>query len=154
MKERYIRQVSYALRMPRRKKQEVIRDLNEIFASAQEHGETAQQVIERLGSPRDFAAGVMENADVRETNRALQKGSVVTLAALLAALAAFTLAVVTGTGVNAPNVIGQADAMTGIQVEGMVGLHPSMLFLLIGLLFLVLAVSQMIRTVRAYRRTI
>lgn len=154
MKERYIRQVSHELRMPRRKKREVIRDLNEIFTSAQEHGETAQQVIERLGSPRDFAAGVMENADVREKNRALQKGSVVTLAALLAALAAFALAVVTGTGVNAPNVIGQADAMTGIQVEGMVGLHPSMLFLLIGLLFLALAVSQMIRTVRAYRRTI
>lgn len=154
MKERYIRQVSRELRMPRQKKREVIRDLNEIFTSAQEHGETAQQVIERLGSPRDFAVGMMGCADSQEVNKPRKKGSVVTFAALLAALAAFALAVVTGTGVNAPNVIGQADAMTGIQVEGMVGLHPSMLFLLIALLFLVLAVSQMICTVRAYRRTI
>ena len=32
-------------------KKEVVRDLNEVFASAMEHGETEQQIIQRLGTP-------------------------------------------------------------------------------------------------------
>ena len=55
MKERYIRQVEKALHVPRRQKAEIVRDLDEIFASAMEHGETEQQVIGRLGTPREFA---------------------------------------------------------------------------------------------------
>ena len=50
MKEQYIRQVEKHLTLPRKAKQEVIRDLNEIFASALENGETEQQVIDRLGT--------------------------------------------------------------------------------------------------------
>lgn len=153
MKERYIRKVSRALRMPREQKKEVLRDLNEIFASAEEHGETVQQVIERLGSPRNFAAGVMGCADLQGMNKPRRKGILVTLAALLAAVAALALAVVTGTGRNAPNVIGQADAMTSIQVEGAFGLNQPLLFLMAGL-FLVVAVSQLIRTIRANRREV
>ena len=55
MKERYIKQVKkeFGLCLSRKKRNEIIRDLNEIFASALEHGETEQQVIERLGTPND-----------------------------------------------------------------------------------------------------
>ena len=47
MKEQYIKQVEKELSLPRKMKKEVVRDLNEVFASAMEHGETEQQVIQR-----------------------------------------------------------------------------------------------------------
>ncbi len=40
MKEQYIKQVEKELNLSRKAKTEVVRDLNEIFASATEHGET------------------------------------------------------------------------------------------------------------------
>ena len=52
MKEQYIKQVEKELSLTRKAKKEVVRDLNEVFASALEHGETEQQVIERLGTPK------------------------------------------------------------------------------------------------------
>ena len=55
MKEQYIKQVEKELSLTRKAKKEVVRDLNEVFASALEHGETEQQVIERLGTPKEFA---------------------------------------------------------------------------------------------------
>ena len=55
MKKQYIRQVRKALHIPRSAKTEVVRDLQEIFTSAAEHGESEQQVAERLGTPREFA---------------------------------------------------------------------------------------------------
>ncbi len=48
MKKQYIRQVRKDLHIPRSAKTEVVRDLQEIFASAAEHGESEQQVAERL----------------------------------------------------------------------------------------------------------
>ena len=45
MKEQYIKQVEKELCLPRNEKKEVVRDLNEVFASALEHGETEQQVM-------------------------------------------------------------------------------------------------------------
>ena len=55
MKKQYIRQIRKDLHIPRSAKTEVVRDLQEIFASAAEHGESEQQVAERLGTPREFA---------------------------------------------------------------------------------------------------
>lgn len=43
MKEQYIKQVEKELSLPHKAKKEVVRDLNEVFASALEHGETEQQ---------------------------------------------------------------------------------------------------------------
>ena len=45
MKEQYIKQVEKELSLTRKAKKEVVRDLNEVFASALEHGETEQQVV-------------------------------------------------------------------------------------------------------------
>ena len=59
MKEQYIKQVEKELCLPRNEKKEVVRDLNEVFASALEHGETEQQVIERLGTPKEFAENTL-----------------------------------------------------------------------------------------------
>ena len=38
MKEQYIKQVEKELSLPHKAKKEVVRDLNEVFASALEHG--------------------------------------------------------------------------------------------------------------------
>ena len=58
MKQQYIRRVKKALNLPRKQKAEVLRDLDEAFASALEHGETEQQVIVRLGTPDEFADSI------------------------------------------------------------------------------------------------
>ena len=54
MKKQYIRQVRKDLHIPHSAKTEVVRDLQEIFASAAEHGESEQQVAERLGTPVSY----------------------------------------------------------------------------------------------------
>lgn len=55
MKQEYIQQVGRALPLPGKQKREVLRDLEELFASAAEHGETEAQVLDRLGSPEEYA---------------------------------------------------------------------------------------------------
>ena len=59
MKEEYIRKVKGHLPLPRQQKREVLRDLEEIFASAGEHGESEAQVLDRLGSPEEYAKEVL-----------------------------------------------------------------------------------------------
>ena len=71
MKEQYIRQVKHHIYLPRKQKQEVLRDLEEIFASAQEHGETESQVMERLGDPKEYAREVQNPLDQRRGGTAL-----------------------------------------------------------------------------------
>lgn len=45
MKEQYMKQVEKELNLSRKAKAEVVRDLNEIFASSAEHGETEQSML-------------------------------------------------------------------------------------------------------------
>ena len=59
MKEEYIRRVKGHLPLPRQQKREVLQDLEEIFASAGEHGESEAQVLDRLGSPEEYAKEVL-----------------------------------------------------------------------------------------------
>lgn len=63
MKEKYIREVEKLIPLPSRIKKEVLRDLEEAFASAAEHGETEEQVIQRLGSPKEFAENLNEQVN-------------------------------------------------------------------------------------------
>ena len=67
MKEHYIKQVKKELLISRKQKNDVLRDLDEVFTSAMEHGETEQQVIERLGSPKDFAISTEEQLGIDRT---------------------------------------------------------------------------------------
>ena len=59
MKQEYIQQVGRALPLPGKQKREVLRDLEELFASAREHGESEAQVLDRLGSPEEYAKEVL-----------------------------------------------------------------------------------------------
>ena len=83
MKEQYIKQVEKELSLPRKMKKEVVRDLNEVFASAMEHGETEQQIIQRLGTPKEFADSTAEQFGIDNTKSKKRNGIISTIAALV-----------------------------------------------------------------------
>ena len=150
MKKQYIRQVRKDLHIPRSAKTEVVRDLQEIFASAAEHGESEQQVAERLGTPREFADRTAEqfgfdSAARRRRNRLIQ------IAISLAVAAAFALYAAAAAQRVPPGAIGQADAMTNIRIEG-AGFDVTLLLLTAGILAAAFAILQLVRAARSGRR--
>lgn len=152
MKEQYIKQVGKELHLSRRAKNEILRDLNEIFESATEHGETEQQVIERLGTPKEFADSTAEQFGIDNAASQKRKGIISSITALVIAVAAFVIYATTKSGKVPDGAIGQADAMTNIQVEGAFPFDASQIILLVGLIAVAFAVVQIARTVRNTRR--
>ena len=70
MKEKYISDVNRLLDLPKRRKAEIIRDLDEIFRSASEHGESEREVISRLGTADEYAQSVAaEHEDERRAKK-------------------------------------------------------------------------------------
>lgn len=151
MKEQYIKQVEKELSLTRKAKKEVVRDLNEVFASALEHGETEQQV-ERLGTPKEFAENTAEQLGIDSAAPQKRKGIISSVAALVVAVAAFVIYATTQSGKVPDGAIGQADAMTNIQVEGAFGFDASQIILAVGVIAVTIAIIQIIRTVRKNRR--
>ena len=133
MKEQYIRQVEKELNLSRKAKTEVVRDLNEIFNSAVEHGETEQQVIERLGTPQEFANSTAEQFGIDNSVPKKRKWII-------------------SSGKVPEGAIGQADAMTNIQVNGDFIFDASQIILLVGIIAFVFATIQIIRAVHNNRR--
>ena len=147
MRERYIRQVKKALLLSRKKKAGIVRDLQEAFASASEHGETDREVIDRLGSPEEFAADIHEQLGidaraVRKRRERLRIGGLV-----LAALAALTVSAAIHFSKIPSDRIGQADAMTSIQVTG-AGIDPAVFCLAFGLLAALVAAVFIVQYAR------
>ena len=91
MKEQYLKKVKKELNLPRKAKREVLRDLNEIFASASEHGETEQQVIERLGTPKEFADSTAEQFGIDNTALKNRREIISSVEALIVAIEDFAL---------------------------------------------------------------
>ena len=152
MKEQYIRQVYRELSLPRKLKKEVVRDLKEAFDSALEHGETQQQVIRRLGTPKEFADSAAEQFGVDNTASKKRKAILSALIALIFAAAAFFMYAVTQSGKAPEGAIGQADAATNIRIVGAMGFDVSRIILAVGLAAAVLAVLLVIRAIRTGRR--
>lgn len=142
MKEEYIRRVGRLLALPGKQKREVLRDLEEIFASGAEHGETEQGIIQRLGTPEEYAASV-EGQLPSKGSGLLWAGLVVCLLVFLASMGLFALARQPWVPEDA---IGFAQGTTGIQVAGGFGLSP--LLLALAGLALVLAVFFLWRLAR------
>ena len=120
MKESYIQQVKRHLTLTRKQKQEVLRDLEEIFASALEHGESEDQVIARLGTPEEYARSVEGPLEKRRGGTALV-GLVVSCVVCVGAVALFLS---TQTLWVPEDAIGYAQGSTSIQVAGSVDLSP------------------------------
>lgn len=131
MREYYIRQVKKALMLSRKKTAEIVRDLQEAFASASEHGESDQQVIERLGTPEDFAASIHEQLGIHSEEKKERRKRRKIIMALMTALTFFSIGAAIHFLRNPTIVIGQADAMTSIQVSG-AGIDPAVIFCVLG----------------------
>ena len=151
MKEQYIRQIKKELSLPQKRKKEIMRDLNEVFASAIEHGETEQQVIQRLGTPQEFADSIAEQLGIDNTAAKKRKGIISTLVALIIAVTAFLVYAVTQSGKVPEDAIGQANATTNIQIDGVFILDVSQILLGIGLIATVIAVLLIIRIIHKNR---
>lgn len=152
MKEKYITQVKKELHIPRKIKKEVIRDLNEIFISALENGETEQQVIDRLGNPKEFAENTAEQLGIDTTALSKQKRVILGIVALVIAVIAFVIYGTTRAEHIEPGVIGQADAMTNIQIAGKLSIDISLIVLVIGIVAAIFAVIQIVRSINKKRR--
>lgn len=126
MKQEYIQQVGRALPLPGKQKREVLRDLEELFASAAEHGETEAQVISRLGTPAEYAKEVLA-----QTGFVPKPGKAALGLALSALVCGVCLAlfVWSQSGRLPEDAIGGAMGSTGIQVAGGVDLSPLLLVL-------------------------
>lgn len=95
MKEQYIKQVSKLLAVPHKQKKDILRDLEEAFASAKEHGETEEQVLERLGTPEEFAAGISElNTVVKKRMKPKTIAAILCAVVLVAVMGALSAAYV------------------------------------------------------------
>lgn len=152
MKEQYIRQVKKELRVSRKAKNEVVRDLNEIFASAVEHGETEQQVMERLGTPKEFADSAAESFGVENSARRNRRGMLSCVISFAVAAIVFAIYALARLDRTPDGAIGQADAMTGIRVESALGFDISKIMLVLGILAAAFAILQLVRALRGNRR--
>ena len=125
MREQYLRAVRRLL--PRKVRQAVVRDLEERFDAAADHGESEADVIDRLGPAAAYADTV--SAPLGGKRRA---GFALPAAVLALAVALIAVFLAAQAGRPPENVIGQADAMTQIRVTGGADLAP--VFLAAGLL--------------------
>lgn len=149
---KYIKQVEKELHLSRKVKKEVVRDLEEIFSSAMEHGETERQVIERLGTPKEFADSTAEQFGVDNAAARNRKEIISCVMGLLISAVCFLIYAAAQIEKVPEGTIGQADAMTNIRIESAFPFHPAQIILIVGIMAAVFAAIQMIRTVRKNRR--
>ena len=145
MKEKYIKQVKKQLAVPASKRKTVLQDLEKTFASAAEHGETEQQVIARLGTPEQFAAGIEEQLGIDRKKRLKTRTIIWTTICLVVAVIVFSVYLtIQQEMIGAIGIIGGADGPTAILVSGP-GIDISLLVLIVAAVALVLAVIGLIR---------
>lgn len=118
MKAQYINQVKKHLLVSGKAKKEIVRDLEEIFASAAEHGETEAAIIERLGSPAEYAAEANGAFGYEGKDKKSKIGVIVRVLVAAVALVFAVFSVIlynfTKTPLHSVGVIGGADGPTTI----------------------------------------
>ena len=152
MKEHYIKQVKKELLISRKQKNDVLRDLDEVFTSAMEHGETEQQVIERLGSPKDFAISTEEQLGIDRTALRKRNNIIFIIISIGVSVLAFVLFGTLHSKQLPDGVIGQADAMTNIRINGTGAIDPSLIFLVIGIAAIIVLVVRILKIMCNDRR--
>ena len=152
MKEHYIKQVKKELLISRKQKNDVLRDLDEVFTSAMEHGETEQQVIERLGSPKDFAISTEEQLGIDRTALRKRNNIIFIIISIGVSVLGFVLFGTLYLKQLPDGVIGQADAMTNIRINGIGAIDPSLIFLVIGIAAIIVLVVRILKIMCNDRR--
>lgn len=145
MKKQYIKQVKRELSVSLRAKKEIVRDLEEVFASALEHGENETQVMERLGSPKDFAENMEEQIGFDRVGYRNRNKLIQIVCSFATALAFFVIYIVVKALQIPQNVIGQADSMTGIKIEAPFVLNSLSFIVILGIVALIVAIILMIK---------
>lgn len=148
IKEQYWKDVRRHLHLPRTQRDALLRDLEEIFCSAQEHGESEEAVLARLGPARAYARRVAEPfwPSMRRRRRLQLAGL---LALCLAALAGIAGAAAAFSHRVPASAIGQADSMTSIQVQSALPMDGALLLLLVGIAALLGGIVLGIHLVRS-----
>ena len=120
MKNSYISEVRRKLKLPRGKKREVMRDLEEIFATAEERCESKYKLVLRLGTPEEYARETEAAFGVDGARLRRKRLAVLAFAFAFVAVVALAFAVVAGYGAQRipEGAIGYAETMTDIEVEG------------------------------------
>lgn len=152
MKKQFIKQTKKALSVPRQTKKEIARDLEEIFASALEHGENEAQVIERLGSPEDFAENMEEQLEFHHPGNRNRKKRRQIIGCFAAALLFFLFTLVVSALQTPNHIIGQAESMTGIRVEETAAFYPLFWAAVLGAAALCAAAVLTVQYIQAKRR--
>lgn len=119
-KEKYIKSVKRKLNVPYDLKASVLKELMEAFDSAKEHGESENDLINRLGTPKEFVNDVIKNADLTDEQKKYikqRKNIIKVIIAFIIADAAFTGYYIYQR-MSMGNVIGYANGSTNIQVIG------------------------------------
>lgn len=149
MREEYIKKVKKELSVSRKQKHEILRDLNEAFDSAIEHGETEKQVIDRLGTPKDFAENMEETIGFNRVQYRKRRKKLIGICCFCGiAIFCFIAALIAGNSALPDNVIGQADALTTITVNGSIPFDISTALLIIGFAFAIVAVVLIVGLIR------
>lgn len=150
MKEQYIEQVKKRLTFSCKQKEEIVRDLYEAFASALEHGQTEQQVIERLGSPTEFVREIEEQLGVDRATQSRRKNTLYTSISCIIAIASLVAYSVARAAGGPANTIGFARGSTNITVNG--AFDITILFLIVGVIALIVAAIHLCLFARNNRR--
>ena len=137
-KDQYIKEVLKECCFPYKKKQDLRRDLQEIFDSAMEHGETEEEVIKRLGSPQSFCTELEERIGQKRISRKKGQSFLISLFLFLFSICCFIFLGVLQIQKLPENVIGYADSMTAITVEN--GFSPLIPLLILGTAALICAI--------------
>lgn len=149
MRAEYIKKVKKELTVSRKLKQEIIRDLNEAFDSAKEHGETEKQVIDRLGEPKDFAESMEETIGFNRVQyRKRRKIFLAVYCSCGIALFCLIAALIAKHSALPDNVIGQANAMTQITIKNFLPFDIWSALLIIGLIFAIVSVVLIVALTR------
>ena len=128
-----------------------MRDLHEIFASALEHGETEQQVIERLGKPKEFADSTAEQFGIDPRGIEKTEGSHCRRCRIYYPDGCMRNLCCWRSWESAERGNRPGDATTNVQVEGTFGFDALQIILAVGLAAALLAVLLLIRTIHKNR---
>ena len=148
MKKQYIAKVKRLLILPGASKAEVLRDLEEIFRSGNENGETDEQIIKRLGEPEEFVLEI-ENGlgvDIEKYKNKLKicAGILLTVGIIMLAFCVrgWTWRAVES---HALGIIGGADGSTQIMIASSAGIDFLMLFSAAAAVILIVSVVLIVK---------
>lgn len=150
-KEKYIKSVKRKLNVPDDLKTSVLEELREAFDSAKEHGESENDLINRLGTPKEFVNDVIKNADLTDE----QKKCIKQRKNIIKVIFAFIIAATAFTGyyiyqrMSMGDVIGYANGSTNIQV---IGGSENILLILFYIVFFAVIAGLLIYSVHLKRK--